>query len=163
MPFIAFSGLINGLITYYVQRAFMFSGETSEFIWVMVPPVLLNIALNLILVPDFGLLGAVTATLAGYTMAFALAVMLARRHYPLPWPLRASAEIAFACGVMAVVVLALPLQRFEPGALTLAIKALAGGLAYLATCWAVNAADCRTFIRSTLARLRGGAALEPAE
>ena len=163
MPFIAFSGLINGLITYYVQRAFMFSGETSEFIWVMVPPVLLNVALNLLLVPKFGLLGAVAATLVGYTMAFVLAVMLARRHYPLPWPIRASVEIAFACAIMAVVVMALPLGGLEPGALTLLIKAAAGGTAYLATCWAVNAADCRTFIRETLARLRGDAALEPAE
>ena len=157
MPFIAFSGLLNGLITYYVQRAFMFSGETTEFIWVMVPPVLLNVALNLILVPDFGLLGAVWATLAGYMLAFVMAVLLARKHYPLPWPIRASVEIAFACGVMAVVVLALPLDAFEPGFVTLLIKGGAGALAYLVTCWAVNAADCRTFIKTLLARLRGGA------
>lgn len=164
MPFIAFSGLINGLITYYVQRAFMFSGETSEFIWVMVPPVLLNIALNIILIPDFGLMGAVASTLAGYIMAFILAVLLARRHYPLPWPIRASVEIAFACAVMAVVVMALPLKSLTPGFLTLMIKATVGGTAYLLTCWAVNAADCRTFIRGLISRLRErGNTLEPAE
>jgi len=28
MPFIAFAGLINGILTYYVQRAFMLSGQT---------------------------------------------------------------------------------------------------------------------------------------
>ena len=154
MPFIAFSGLINGLITYYVQRAFMFSGETGEFIWVMVPPVLLNIALNLILVPKYGLLGAVIATLLGYALAFVLAVMLARRHYPLPWPIKASVEIAFACMVMAVVVLALPLGSLEPGFVTLCIKAVAGSAAYLTTCWAVNAADCRSILKAVIAKLR---------
>ena len=163
MPFIAFSGLINGLITYYVQRAFMFSGETTEFIWVMVPPVILNLALNMMLVPSFGLMGAVGATLVSYGLAFVMAVMLARKHYPLPWPLRASAEIAFACAVMAVVVLALPLGRMEPGFATLMIKAAAGALAYLATCWAVNAADCRSVITAVAARLRGRSVLEPAE
>jgi O-antigen/teichoic acid export membrane protein len=164
MPFIAFSGLINGLITYYVQRAFMFSGETKEFIWVMVPPVLLNIALNIILIPKFGLMGAVVATLLGYSLAFVLAVLLARRHYPLPWPLRASAEVAFACAVMAVVVMALPLGRFTPGFFTLMVKATVGGLAYLLTCWAVNAADCRTFIRGIIGRFRSrGETLEVAE
>ncbi len=164
MPWIAFAGLINGLITYYVQRAFMFSGQTHEFIWVMVPPVILNLALNFMLVPEYGLLGAVWATIAGYTVAFGLAVWTARRHYPLPWPLRASAEIALSCGVMAVAVMALPLGGMEPGIVTLLIKAAVGGAVYLLSCWAVNAADCRSFIRNTLARFRSrGAALEAAE
>ena len=164
MPWIAAAGLINGLITYYVQRAFMFSGQTHEFIWVMVPPVILNLALNFILVPRFGLLGAVWATLAGYALAFGLAVWTARRHYPLPWPLRASAEIALSCAVMAVAVIALPLGGLEPGPATLAIKGISGALVYLLSCWAVNAADCRSFIRGLLAKLRNRApTLEAAE
>ena len=163
VPFIAFSGLINGLITYYVQRAFMFSGETTEFIWVMVPPVILNLALNVMLVPQFGLMGAVVATIVSYVLAFVLAVALARKHYPLPWPIKASGEIAFACGVMAVVVLALPLGGLEPGFITLLIKAATGGLTYMATCWAIDAADCRSVIKDIVGRLRGGTVLEAAE
>ncbi len=164
MPWIAAAGLINGLITYYVQRAFMFSGQTHEFIWVMVPPVILNLALNFMLVPEYGLLGAVWATIAGYTVAFGLAVWTARRHYPLPWPLRASAEIALSCAVMAVAVIALPLDGMEPGLVTLLIKASVGGAVYLLSCWAVNAADCRSFIRGMLARVQSRSpALEAAE
>lgn len=147
MPFIAFAGLINGLITYYVQRAFMLSGKTRDFVWVMVPPVVLNIALNIILVPKFGLMGAVWSTIAGYGLAFVFAVLLARRHYPLPWPLRATFEIALACFAMAAVVTALPLDALSPGPLTLMIKASVGALVYLVTCWILNAADCRTIIR----------------
>lgn len=163
MPFIAFAGLINGLFTYYVQRAFMLSGKTQDIIWMMIPPVVLNIALNIILIPKFGLMGAVAATIVGYAMAFILSVLLARRHYPLPLPLRAAAEIAFACAVMAICVLALPLDTFEPGPKTLVIKAGTGALAYLATCWVINAADCRTLITQTVARLRRRPVMEAAE
>lgn len=154
MPFIAFAGLINGIVTYYVQRAFMLSGQTKEIVWLMVPPVVLNIILNIILIPKFGLMGAVASTIVGYSMALVLSVAMARRHYPLPLPVRAAAEIAFACGVMAVAVSALPLGQFEPGLLTLIIKGSVGAFAYVTTCYVINAADCRAIIRDMVARVR---------
>ncbi|MGB6229752.1 MAG: lipopolysaccharide biosynthesis protein [Litorimonas sp.] len=157
MPWIAFSALISGLITYYVQRAFMLSGLTTDFVWVMVPPVILNIGLNLILVPQFGLMGAVWATIAGYGLALVFAFLLARRHYPLPFPARALVEIGFSCLVMAAAVQAIPLDGFDPGPTTLLIKAGVGGAVYLATCLAVNAANCRTLIRNIVIKARRGA------
>ncbi|GLQ21778.1 lipopolysaccharide biosynthesis protein [Algimonas porphyrae] len=153
MPLIAFAGLMNGIVTYYVQRAFMFSGRTQDIVWLMIPPVLLNIGLNFLLIPRFGLMGAVAATLAGYGAALILTVIAARRHYPLPLPIKAAAQIALACAVMAICVQLLPLQRYEPGLVTLIIKAGTGGAAYLATCWIINAADCRTLVRQGLETL----------
>lgn len=153
MPLIAFAGLMNGIVTYYVQRAFMLSGRTQDVVWLMIPPVVLNIALNFVLIPRFGLMGAVASTLAGYGLALILSVLVARRHYPLPLPVKAAAQIALACGVMAVCVQALPLSDYKPGLMTLLIKASVGGLAYLVTCWLINAADCRTLVRTMLDKL----------
>jgi len=82
MPMIAFAGVLNGLISYYAQRAFMLSGKTGMFVWAMVPPVVLNIALNLWLIPIHGLLGAVYATVISYGLGFVLAVIVGRRFYP---------------------------------------------------------------------------------
>eukprot|EP00919_Chromeraceae_sp_WS-2016_P064474 GHVR01152568.1.p1 GENE.GHVR01152568.1~~GHVR01152568.1.p1 ORF type:complete len:164 (-),score=8.60 GHVR01152568.1:223-714(-) len=163
MPFIAFAGLINGIVTYYVQRAFMLSGQTKDIVWLMVPPVALNIALNIILIPKFGLMGAVASTIVGYLMALVLSVLMARRHYPLPLPIRAAAEIAFACGVMAIAVSALPLGQFDPGFLTLAIKGSVGALTYVLTCYIINAAECRTMIGEALSRLRHRPVIEATE
>lgn len=163
MPFIAVAGLINGLLTYYVQRAFMLSGQTRTIVWTMVPAVIVNLGLTILLVPQFGLMGAVAATIVGYALAFFIAVWAARRHYPLPLPFMATAKIGVSCAVMALCVLALPLRGFEPGFVTLMIKATVGGLAYVATCWVFNAADCRTLILTNLARIRGGSTMEAAE
>lgn len=163
MPYIAIAGLINGLLTYYVQRAFMLSGETRDIVWMMVPPVIINLILTIVLVPRFGLMGAVAATIVGYSIAFFLAVRMARRHYPLPLPVKAAAQITFACAVMSGCVLALPLDGFEPGLITLMIKGLVGLMAYLACCWVINAANCRDLIMDGVSKLRRTQVLEAAE
>jgi len=154
MPMIAFAGVLNGLISYYTQRAFVLSGKTSMFMWAMVPPVVLNIALNIWLIPLYGLMGAVYATVISYTLGFVLTVIVGRRYYPLPIPIRATVEIGFACICMAVVVLALPDLSHLPDFIALMIKAITGASIYGGVCMATNAANSRTFIKALLKQRR---------
>jgi O-antigen/teichoic acid export membrane protein len=93
MPWIALAGLINGFMTYYVHRAFMLSGQTQKYVWALVVPVILNLGLNLVLIPKYGLMGAVWATILSYALAIIIATILARRDYPLPIPVRAEARL----------------------------------------------------------------------
>ena len=154
MPMIAFAGVLNGLISYYAQRAFMLSGRTSMFVWAMVPPVVLNIGLNIWLIPIHGLMGAVYATVISYALGFVLAVAVGRRFYPLPIPVRATFEIGFACACMAVAVLALPDISHLPDFVGLVIKAALGASVYGAVCMAINAANSRTFVKGLLKKRR---------
>lgn len=163
MPWIAFAGLINGLMTYYVHRGFMLSGQTQKFVWALVLPVVLNIGLNLILIPTYGLMGAVWATILSYAVAIVLATILARRDYPLPVPVRAAAEITFCSGLMAGAVYMLPLSHMTPGFVTLVIKGSVGISVYLLVCWILNTAGCRTFMKDTVSRFRSPPLPEPAE
>ena len=154
MPMIAFAGVLNGLISYYAQRAFMLSGKTSMFMWAMVPPVILNIGLNLWLIPIHGLMGAVYATVISYGLGFVLAVIVGRRFYPLPLPIRATLEIGFACACMAVGVLALPDMSHLPDFIALIIKAGIGASIYGAVSMLINAANSRTFIKGLIEKRR---------
>jgi len=163
MPWIAFAGLINGAMTYYVHRGFMLSGQTHKFVWALIVPVILNIGLNLLLIPTYGLMGAVWATILSYSLAIILATILARRDYPLPIPVRAAIEIAGCSALMAAAVFVLPLSGMTPGFVTLMIKGSVGIIVYLGACWIVNAADCRNVIRGFLARAKSTAVPEPAE
>lgn len=45
----------------------------------------LNIALNFLLIPAFGMMGAAVATLASYFTAFVLIYMFAQKHYPVDY------------------------------------------------------------------------------
>ena len=154
MPLIAFAGVLNGLISYYAQRAFMLSGKTSMFMWAMVPPVILNIGLNLWLIPLHGIMGAVYATVISYALGFVLALIVGRRYYPLPIPYRATLEIGFACACMAASVLVLPDLSHLPDFVALIIKAGIGASVYAAICMAINAANSRTFIKGLLEKRR---------
>ncbi len=150
MPLIAFAGVMNGLISYYAQRAFMLSGHTSMFMWAMIPPVVLNIGLNLWLIPIYGLMGAVYATLISYTLGFVLAMVVGRRFYPLPVPVRAFLEISLCCVGMAAVVKLINLPNATPDFVALSIKAGIGGIVYMTLSMGINAANSRTLIHKML-------------
>ncbi len=154
MPWIAFAGLLNGFMTYYVHRAFMLSGQTHKFVWALVLPVILNLGLNLVLIPAYGLMGAVWATMLSYAVAIIIATVLARRDYPLPVPLRAAFEISACSALMATAVFNLPLDAMEPGFITLVIKGVVGVAVYLFACWILNIADCRDTILGLLSRVK---------
>lgn len=146
MPLIAFAGVFNGLISYYAQRAFMLSGRTTMFVWAMLPPVIINIALNILWIPKFGLLGAVYATLVSYAIGFVIAIIVGRRYYPLPIPIRATVQISIACTLMAVAVIALPdLSALNPF-IVLFIKAGLGAVVYAFVSFAINAANSRELV-----------------
>ena len=163
MPWIAFAGLINGYMTYYIHRAFMLSGQTHKFVWALVLPVILNLGLNLILIPKMGLMGAVWSTIAAYILAIISATILARQDFPLPLPVRAAAEIFAASAVMAGAVMLLPLDGFTPSFFTLTIKASVGIIVYLIACWIINAADCRRVIADIHAKLTNFVKSSPAD
>lgn len=154
IPWIALSGLMNGCITYYIHRAYMLSKRTGMYAVAMIAPVILNIVLNLILIPKFGLTGAVIATVCAYALALVTTYILARKLYPLPAPVRSIAEIGLACAVMAAGVLSLPFDPETLGPVTLFIKAAVGMVIYAAVIITINAAGCRDFGRDMLQKLR---------
>jgi len=163
MPWIAFAGLLNGIMTYYVHRAFMLSGKTQKYVWALVVPVILNFGLNFLLIPEFGLMGAVASTIICYALALIIATYLARQDYPLPIPVKSALQIIACSALMAAAVIALPLGNLQPGFVTLVIKGLVGILVYGLACWLINAADCQTVIRDMVAKFKNPPLAEAAE
>ena len=164
IPYIAVSGLLNGLMTYYVHRAYMLSGETGTYAWLLIAPVVLNIVMNFWLIPLYGLQGAVWATITSYGLGLVLSFAVARRHYPLPLPLTAMAQIALACAIMVGAVLALPASVDTlPDGVELLIKAGVGGVVYGFVCFATDTAGCRDFVRNLTRRADTLSVAEAAE
>ncbi len=155
MPWIAFAGVMNGMISYYAQRAFMLSGKTKMFVWAMVPPVALNIGLNLWLVPIYGLMGAVWSTVIAYGVGLALALILGRRYFPIPIPVKAFFQISFACLVMAGVVMAIPVPADIPDFIEILIKAGIGIAVYGLLCFVTDTAGCRIIIKNLVQKFNG--------
>jgi len=157
MPWIAFAGVMNGMISYYAQRAFMLSGKTEMFVWAMVPPVILNIGLNLWLIPIYGLMGAVWSTVLAYGLGLATALIIGRRYFPIPIPVKAFFQISFACLVMAGIVYGLPISEDMPDFLEIIIKVVVGVTVYGLLCFTADIDGCREIIKTLLGKVRGSA------
>ena len=147
MPMIAFAAVINGMISYYAQRAFMLSGKPMTFVWALIPPVILNIGLNFLLIPKFGLMGAVYSTVVAYMLGLILAVIVGRRLYPLPLPVKPTLMILLACAVMAAGVIYAPIPESWPDWIRMFAMVAIGGVIYVATALALNIANCKTLIK----------------
>ena len=126
-PWIALSGLLAGLTTYYFHQAFTLGQRTQLLLGAMAIPAIVNLVLNLILIPRFGLDGALWATLASYALGLAASMALGARSLVLPIPWLALVQTLGATAVMALAVSRVPALG---GWAELLLKAGLGGLVF---------------------------------
>jgi O-antigen/teichoic acid export membrane protein len=141
-PWIAISALFSGLTTYYLHTAFTLSRKTRRLIVAMAIPAAANLALTLILIPRFGLDGAMWATTASYALGMIASYTLGRSALPLPIPWTTLAQGGAATAAMVVIVLRLP--SFG-GIWELGLKAGVGAMVYGGVALALNAGGARSY------------------
>lgn len=145
IPWIAASGLLNGLLIHYFSEAFQLARRTQERVLLMLVPAGLKVALNLVLIPVFGLMGAVVSTLACYAVGAVLLAAAGRRHVALPLPPGDILRIGLAALAMWPVIAALPDLGGWP---ELILKAGAGAIVYGAAALVLDAGGARTFMQN---------------
>lgn len=153
IPWIAFAGLLNGLLIHYVSESFQLVRRTDQRALLMIIPAVSNIALNIVLLPSIGVMGAVYATVGSYALGVVLLGAVGRRHVVLPLPLAEIAKTVIAALAMWPVVALLPDWGSWP---ELFLKAGAGAVTYAFVALVLNAGDARNMLSSALNR-RGNA------
>lgn len=154
-PWIALSGLLAGLTTYYFHQAFTLGRKTGFLLVAMIVPASVNVVLNLVLIPRFGLDGALWATPASYALGLAASILLGRRTMALPIPWLTLGQAVGASLLMALVVSRIPAMG---GLAELALKATAGGLVYVLVIALVDAGALRSRGRAAFATFRARSA-----
>lgn len=103
MPLMGVAALLAGLKAYHFDAAFQFAHRTVQQVWIVLAAAVLNIALNLIAIPLFGLPGSAAASIAAYIASIAMTIIVGRRHFAVPFPTRAAIQTcASALGMAAV-------------------------------------------------------------
>ena len=149
IPWVAFAGLLNGFVAIYFTESFNLTKRTKRRAWLMVPPLLINLALNVVLIPKYGLSGAVATTVLSYALALVLMMIAERQLIGLPIPLGTLAKSVFACGLM------LPITRIETGLgpwVDLFAMAVTGASIYAIAILALNAGGVRDLLQNWLRR-----------
>ncbi len=147
---IAASATFAGLTTYYFHTAFTLARRASRMLMAMSIPATLNLALTLILIPHFGLKGAMWATTASYAVGLAASAIIGRSCIDLPLPWNSLIRTASATAIMATAV------AFAPSSgdiIELISKAAIGSVVYASAALALDAGGVRQIV---LRVIRGG-------
>lgn len=155
-PWIALSALLFGLTAYYFGQAFTLGKKTRHLLVAMAIPAGMNVVLNLILVPRFGLLGAAWATAASFGLGMLATMWIGRRIVALPIPWESLIRCGIATGLMALAVMRMPVIG---GLGELVLDASVGGIVYAAAALTLNAAGVRDVALRLLTQQRARRAM----
>ena len=101
MPILCFAW--TAYAAYTVMAIGIGRARRTEFNWIITgAAAVLNVGLNLALIPSYGMIGAAVATVAAYTLMFLLMTWNAQRLYPVPHQWRRVVTLVAAAVVLTV-------------------------------------------------------------
>jgi O-antigen/teichoic acid export membrane protein len=141
LPWVAMAILLSGVRAYHFDLAFQLGRHNVGQIWIAGAAALLNVALNLLWIPHYGIIGAAYATFAAYLLALVLSAIMGRHVFPIPIPYKEGFRITMASLLMGVPLWLIPVHQ---GLYALASQILVGGTAYMVLLVLLNVGECRT-------------------
>ena len=130
VPFVVFGMLFLGLAQrFHVGNLFYRKTHVNAFCTLCAG--VLNIVLNLLLVPKFGNIAAAVTTLVSYTFLLVLIIILSRRYFCWRFPVKTAWKVGCASCVMGIVVYVLVNVMGYSKGLSLVCVINAGGLVYI--------------------------------
>jgi O-antigen/teichoic acid export membrane protein len=84
VPLVALAYALNG-VHYCVSPGVHLARRTRVLPWIAAVAALVNVGLNLLLIPAWGMLGAAWATVAAFLVLAGGTTIVAQRSYPVPW------------------------------------------------------------------------------
>ncbi len=151
IPLITLAALLVNIKAYYFDLAFQFGQYTRGLLPILGLAVLLNIVLNLLLIPEFGLTGAAYATIAAQSFGLLYSALSGRRHFHLPFPLLDTGKILVSSACMATAIWPF---RDTDGLPVLAAAVILGLTVYGLGLLATDAARTRSHLLHYIDRLR---------
>jgi len=108
IPILCATHLLRGVRAHFVDHAFHLGGRPLMMLWTYAPAAAANIALNLLLIPRFGMLGAAWSGLVCQAATLVSGWVLGRGIFPLWLPVGQVVRAAIAVVPMALVLLLVP-------------------------------------------------------
>ena len=151
IPWIIAGTLLRGFHGYYFTYSFMLTKKPARQTLILGGCAVINIVLNLILVPWIGLVGAAAATLVASAFILVASIFVGRKLLALPFPIRDTIKVCGACAIMALVFLPVvnetSLWRTMP-------SGIAGGIVYLVAIYVLDAGETRAFFSKAVTKVR---------
>ena len=105
IPWIAAAAFLNAFRSHFLAHSFFLARKIHYNLYVAVPALLLTLVANAVLIPRYGLFGAILAILIVETASTLLAFALTRRAIKLPMPFLEITRIGIATAAMCAVMM----------------------------------------------------------
>ncbi len=128
IPIVGVAALAGGLKAYYFDLSFQLARDTRRQVWVSGAAAIVNVVLNLVLIPSYGVLGSAWATVASFVLGLGLSIGLRAPSLTMPIPWGEWRNIALATVAMAAAIW--PLREWH-GLVGLILASLAGLCVYV--------------------------------
>jgi O-antigen/teichoic acid export membrane protein len=154
MPIVAAAVIFQILTQQYLHTSFLLSGRSSFYLINTASIIVVNVVLSYALISGYGTIGAAWARLGADLFGFVCALILSRRAFPIPFPLRRVAPAVIAALIMALLVAAVD-KRLQVSDLAACFVLSGVGIAsYGALCWVFDISRARGRSKRALALFR---------
>jgi O-antigen/teichoic acid export membrane protein len=103
-PWLSAAAVVGTIRAYYIDAAFQLANRTLLLALFTVLALVVNLTLNIWLIPEFGVLGAAMASFFALLSSSAVAAICSRFVFPLPLPVIDTAKVLASTGVMFLLV-----------------------------------------------------------
>lgn len=103
IPLIAAAAFVEAMKAYHFDAAFQFAHRTIIQVWIVLFVALVNIALNLVAIPRWGINGAAGTSVVAYVLSIGLTIWIGRRHFAVPLAVGPAVQALVAALVMGAV------------------------------------------------------------
>lgn len=88
---------------YIVSIGIHLANKTSHIAWTLAVAAVMNILLNFLLVPEYGMLGASSATLVSYFISTYLLYRESQKYYPIEYEMKKITIICLVSGILIII------------------------------------------------------------
>jgi O-antigen/teichoic acid export membrane protein len=127
VPMVGLIAFVAALKAFHFDAAFQFTHKTIHQVWIVFFAAIINIALNVVMIPIWKLEGSIVASLIAYLMTMVLTIWYGRRFVSLPIPLVPAVQVLVSAAAMGLVLMPFR-NHVSPLALTAQIAG--GGAVY---------------------------------
>jgi O-antigen/teichoic acid export membrane protein len=142
---------IQTIKTYYFDLAFELGKKTIYQIWPVLIAGLVNVGLNFLLIPKFGIKGSAYASITAYVIGIILSWGIGQKAFPLTFPGKDVGKLFIAAFGMSAALYPLYHQNGIPWMIS---KVLIGAIVYFLFVYVLNVGNCRKILPKMLRKLK---------
>jgi O-antigen/teichoic acid export membrane protein len=149
LPIMCYAAFARGLRAHFIDHAYHLSGRPLMMLWTYVPATILNIALNLVVIPRYGMFGAAWTALLCQWITVITGWIFGTSLFPVWLPLGQTIRCILAVVPMFA---GLTYIRFPLNWSGLLEAIVLGGLLYVVSALALDVGGVRSLARDALRR-----------